>query len=46
MCIPLDIIIIYQEPIKRDHECGKTRAVLQNIDDQAEYSLLGYANGV
>jgi predicted nucleic acid-binding Zn ribbon protein len=30
----------------RDDECGKTRAVLQNLDDQTEYSLLGYANGV
>jgi hypothetical protein len=26
--------------------CGKTDAVLRNLDDQAEYSILGYANGV
>jgi hypothetical protein len=24
-----------------DDGCGKTRVVLQNLDDQAEYSLLG-----
>jgi hypothetical protein len=29
-----------------DDGCGKTNTVLQSLDDQAEYSLLGYANGV
>jgi hypothetical protein len=26
--------------------CGKTDVVLRNLDDQAEYFVLGYANGV
>jgi hypothetical protein len=26
--------------------CGKTDVVLRNLDDQTEYSVLGYANGV
>jgi hypothetical protein len=26
--------------------CGKTGAVLENLDDQAEYSILGYTNGL
>jgi hypothetical protein len=29
-----------------DDGCGKTDTVLQNFDDQMEYSLLWYANGV
>jgi hypothetical protein len=29
-----------------DDGCRKTDTVLQNFDDQAEYSLSGYANGV
>jgi hypothetical protein len=29
-----------------DGECGKTGAVLENRDDQAEYSVLGYAHRV
>jgi hypothetical protein len=29
-----------------DDGCGETSVVLENLADQAEYSLLGYANGV
>jgi hypothetical protein len=29
-----------------DDECGEIGAVLQNLDDQAEYSVLGDAFGV
>jgi hypothetical protein len=29
-----------------DDGCGKTGVVLENLDDQTKYSVLGYANGV